>query len=654
MKSKTSYFNYTLFLNLLKRYWPIFAGYFVAWLIILPISLASMIQYWQQMPLEYGSDVNMIIPNIGEQILKVGLYGGVIMSGVFGMLIAMAAFNYFYNAKSVSMMCSLPIKREGIFLSVFTSGLVAMLVSNIIIFLITLGVEATSGVMADCAGYALQWLAMVCMMNLFFFGFASLVASFTGHVLVLPVVYIVLNFTAYVVELLTRVAMRTFIYGVTMSDSYALISLSPAAKLLKDSNISNILENPDNYSSAVIGYSYNGWVSLAIYAAVGIVFAALAMLMIKHRRMETAGDVVAARPLKPVFKYCLSVGCALVLGIVIYSSAFANTTLYGVESMLFVLLFMLFGAFVGYFAAEMLMQKTLHVFSGRNWIEMGTTAVLVSALMFCAEFDVFGIERKLPNVNEVQGVSINCIGEDALFEQPENIDATIKLQSDIISHKDANEKYTGNYSVAVTNVTFLYTLKNGDVQERSYNVYTDASDDIYTLNDLMNVKEAIDYRKKLSVPVNVETITGTSIHYFDKSLGTYANIELSPSETYEFYTECLVPDIDAGTLGRVWLVTDEDYMKNVYDCTINFYVEHRKTKDVYESDYFYTTLTVDSKRANKWITDNYGIALCTMGESSELVNELSDGKAYETKATAKNAVSVQDVPTESVPPDGNQ
>ena len=45
MKSKTSYFNRTLFLNLLKRYWPIFAGYFIIWLIILPIALANMLQY---------------------------------------------------------------------------------------------------------------------------------------------------------------------------------------------------------------------------------------------------------------------------------------------------------------------------------------------------------------------------------------------------------------------------------------------------------------------------------------------------------------------------------------------------------------------------------------------------------------------------------
>jgi len=648
MKSKTSYFNRTLFLNLLRRYWPIFAGYFVVWLIVLPIALANMLNY-NTISLAFSGNTLAFAAAAGNQILNSGLYGGVIMSGVIGMLVAMAAFSYLYNARSVSMMCSLPIKREGVFLSVFTSGLVAMVAINIIIFLISLAVAATYGIFDLASGYLLQWLAMVCMMNLFFFGFAALVASFTGHILVLPIVYIVLNFTVYVVELLTRKVMSMFIYGFSTSDSCTLISLSPPVKLFMNSSVEGVFEEPGNYSSAVISYSYNGWVAIAIYAAVGIVFAVLAMLMIKHRRMETAGDVVAVEPLKPIFKYCLSVGCALVLGILIYSTVFSSvSTLHGIKSMLFMLLFMLFGAFVGYFAAEMLMQKTLHVFSGRNWVGIGITAALITSLMFCGEFDVFGIERKLPDANEVQGVSIQCGSEPVLFEEPENIKAAIKVQGDIVSHKDANEEYIGiaNSGSYTYGITFLYTLKNGKTLERFYYIYTDASDDIYTLNDLMNVKEAVDYRKELSVPVNTETISNANISYFDKTQGTYMNIQLSPEKAYELYTECLIPDIDDGVLGKIWLVTaDDTYRNTVYDCTVDFSVEQRAKDNQYNSDYFYTTLTVNSARTNKWIADNYGLVLCTMGESTVILNNQSDSKAYETTAAAENAAAAEKAAT---------
>ena len=493
MKSKTSYFNRTLFLNLLKRYWPIFAGYFVIWLIILPISLANILQY-NTATAAFSGNALAFIAAAGNQILNAGLYGGVIMSGAFGVLIAMAAFNYLYNARSVSMMCALPVKREGVFLSVFTSGLASMFVINLLTFLISLAVVAAYGILASSFGYLLQWLAMVCMINLFFFGFAALCASFTGNILVLPIVYVVLNFTVYVVEMLTRTVMSMFIYGITSNDTSTLAAFSPPVKMLMNSNIAGILEEPGNYNSAVIGYNYGGWATLVVYAAVGLVFAVLAMLIIKHRRMETAGDVVAVKPLKPIFKYCLSVGCALVFGLLIFTTAFNSPTIYGVRAMLFMLLFMLFGAFVGYFAAEMLMQKTLHVFKGGKWLGFGVTAILIATLMFCGEFDVFGIENKLPDTSEVKGVSINSVGEAVLFEQPENIEAAIKLHGDIISHKDLNEQYTGNYNVNSYYVSLVYTYNNGKTLTREYQIYSDASDEFYTLIDLINVKEAIDYR----------------------------------------------------------------------------------------------------------------------------------------------------------------
>ena len=97
MKSKTSYFNRTLFLNLLKRYWPIFAGYFLLWLIILPLSLANMLHY-SDINTAINNNVRDLMTNTAGQVLNLGLYGGVIISGIFCIFIAMAAFSYLYNA----------------------------------------------------------------------------------------------------------------------------------------------------------------------------------------------------------------------------------------------------------------------------------------------------------------------------------------------------------------------------------------------------------------------------------------------------------------------------------------------------------------------------------------------------------------------------
>jgi len=351
--------------------------------------------------------------------------------------------------------------------------------------------------------------------------------------------------------------------------------------------------------------------------------------------METAVDVVAIRPLKPIFKYCLSVGCALVIGILIYTTVFNGTSgSYGLESMLYMLGFMLFGAFIGYFAAQMLLQKTLHVFSGRSWLGLGVTALVITALMFCGEFDVFGIERKLPDASKLDHVDVMCAGEYVRFEGPENIAAVIALQNDIISHKDANEANIGDFEAYVCYVEFNYTYKNEKTFSRSYSVYRDASSDLYTLNDIMNRPEAVEFRKMLAIPPSTSTIADAYLNYFDKETGSYVSYPLSSDQAYALYSTCVLPEMDDGYLGKVWLVTTDDYYSSVYDCTFNFSVQERLKDYSYASDYFYTTLTQNAERTNKWISDNLGLSFCTMGESKAIL-ELQAGSAEEAKAIAE-------------------
>ena len=60
-----------------------------------------------------------------------------------------------------------------------------------------------------------------------------------------------------------------------------------------------------------------------VFAVIALA-AVIALLLHRFRRMESAGDVIAIRHLKPVFLYCFTVGCSLVLGYVL-----ANLLLWG-------------------------------------------------------------------------------------------------------------------------------------------------------------------------------------------------------------------------------------------------------------------------------------------------------------------------------------
>lgn len=617
MKSKTSYFNKTLFFSVYKRFWPIYAGYFLTWAAVLPMALGNNLAWWS-----YDLADKDLVLSAAEYVLPTGYVGGAVISFIFALLIAMAAFSYLYNARSVSMTCSLPIKREGVFFSVFTAGLTGMFIMNLAIFLITLGVEAIYGAVG--LSYLLQWLGMVCLTNLFFFGFASACASLTGHILVLPILYVVLNFTAAVVESIVTALMGSFVYGATSSggiDNFRF--LSPIIEMIASWRLASTTRELADGTVIVTDYIYNGWPMLLAYAAVGILFSLVAMLLIKRRRMETAGDVVAVSPLKPVFKYCLSVGCALVLGIILFSWVSISGYWGNPASQIITLLiFMVLGSFIGYFAAEMLMQKTFRVFGAKNWLHFGIAAVLIIAAMLCGEYDVFGYEKRLPDASEVVSASLNASGETAFLTQPENIQAALDFHREIIEGKKENEALLSknDYSRNSYYVNIYYITADDDMFSRSYEIQYVKGGAIDSLNELMNLKEAVDTRKEVGVPVSENNIADAYIDYFNPQTMNNEYVAITAQEAYELYTQCIVPDIEEGNLGKVWLVTNDEYRNTVYNATININFAKRISDGEYKSSFFYTTPTVNARRTVAWLNE-HGMDMLTYAEADKLLQE---------------------------------
>ena len=618
MKSKTSSFNRTLITSLWKRFWPLFGAYFTIWLLLLPLPLGNMLA-WNLRNADHNN-ASDIFASVGQTILNGGVSAGTVMSIIFCVLVAMAAFSYLYNARSVSMMGSLPIKREGIFLSQFIAGLSMMLMINVVIFLISLAVGESYGAKAGFdAAYLWQWLGIVCLENVFFFGFAALCASFTGNIIVLPLVYFVLNFTVWGVKEIIFAVMHYFTYGYRGNTSSFADWFSPAVKIL-NAGFDGTKITQDNGIAVVTGYGYDYWGMLAIYAAVGIVFALLAMHFIKNRRMESAGDVVALRPLKPAFKYCMTGGGALVMGLLL----FATSGLPGqsAKSFTFLVLFMLIGAFIGYFASEMMMQKTLRVF-GAKWLGFGLSCAVIAVLMFCMRCDVFGYEKYVPEADEVQSIHLGGGSVDATYEEQQNIQSIIDLHKSLIDHKQTYvSKANGDQTFSIV---ISYSMKDGSLVLRQYDITDNGStNDIKKLQEIVNTKEAILSRKKLDYPVNLSTILNGQINYYDRSTKEYKTIQVPSDQMYDLYTNCIVPDINDLTLGRVWYITDNTYNNRVLNCTIQFNIQQKALKQregqntQYYSQNFSTTLTLDAKRTYQWMEDHYHLDLLTMGESAGL------------------------------------
>lgn len=117
--------------------------------------------------------------------------------------------------------------------------------------------------------------------------------------------------------------------------------------------------------------------------------------------MESAGDVVSVRVVRPIFKY----GVARLRGL--SGGTFTYYVLFG-DGQLSLVLSILFWAAVGYFLAEMLLRKSFRVFSA--WPGCLVLLALLSALFLCIRLDLTGYQDYIPASGEVSQVTVDLEG----------------------------------------------------------------------------------------------------------------------------------------------------------------------------------------------------------------------------------------------------
>ncbi len=629
MRSKTSYFDSMLFRKTLTRFWPVWFAYAFVWLVVLPLPLGSDLARVMSSPNFVYSDT---LYTLQYSPLNVAVTGGLSISLIFCCISATCVFSHLYSSRASGAYAVLPIRREGAFISVALAGILPLLLSNVIVFLVSLLTEVASGAVFLPA--LLTWLGAVSLIIITFFGIASLCAQLTGNIIVLPLVYLVLNFAAAAVEFLSNSLLESLVFGFTSRDMF-LTFLSPGIQIAYGCSISPHLEN-----DVVTSYSFNGWGTLLSYAAVGLVFLAAALGLYRRRRMETAGDVVAVNCLKPVFKYCMAFGCALLAGILLLLTI-SSINVVELSGLIYLVLFMLLGAFIGYFASEMLIHKSYAVFrGGRRWLGLGVVCILCAAAVFSWEFDLFGYERRVPEVDDIESVSARVYGGNIMLELPEDIALATQLHRNIISHKAIHEASREDLTIqSVTDEELLtssseiyakfnltYYLKDGSRLSRAYSLSgwttddghaSDSIGDLYALQSLMNLQPHLEARTLFDFEVNESNISFCNVDYNefeDNGDVSQQRITLTVDEALELYYDCIVPDVKDGNMGKLYIITDSQYERSVYSShiTLSVYSQDSRGEYLYDSPSF--TPTIDSARTNAWLLE-HGVTQLTIAET---------------------------------------
>ncbi len=482
MRSKTSYFNGTLFKKNLSRYWPLwglasFGGAMFPLAMLLEL-LHNGFQFWS--PLETRQAYYTVLS-----------YGVPVISIVYAILCAMAVWNYLYNARSVGMMHTLPIRREGLFVTNVLSGLTMMAipyaVTGVLLVLVSLlfGGFEPMGVLVTVLGVMGE--------SLFFFGLATFCAFIVGNVFMLPALYGLLNFIAVLTDFMVNLLAQGFCFGLNSSYSGTVEWLSPVVYLVQKISPNSTYETQwvtdrlggQRYETSVLTSVTleNGWL-IAAYAAVGAALLGLAWLLYRRRRSESAGDVVAVGWMKPVFRYGCAAYAAILGGRLLYAllwESFQNGQYFALLPMI---LCMIAGGAVGYYAASMLLAKTPRVFK-TTWKGMLAVALGCAALCGAMKYDLFGVTRRVPTPDSVKLVNVYAAGsnyyltpgkDDALIEKVRTLHQTIISDKDyaLTTASAATEAYSGadgEVPYAYTTVRFTYTLNSGLKVERRYNLY---------------------------------------------------------------------------------------------------------------------------------------------------------------------------------------
>lgn len=602
-KGPNPWWNSTLYRKNLKRFWPIWGSYGVILLLVPLFFLLTWLDRSDYL------DVNSVAMDLLGFVSPMGL----MLSAAWSIISAMAVFSYLYNSRSVQLYHALPIRREGLYLTNYLSGLSFLVLPLGVVFLFTLGVEAVSGTLMLWP--LLQWLiAQVCF-ALFFYSFAAFCALFVGHIVALPVFYGILNFLAFGMSQLLSELFRQFVYGYHSWPAMSQLAqwLSPFIVLYRESGVRVAEEG---------GYFFMGLAAALVYALAGLVLAALGLLVYRTRPLETAGDVVAVKWVRPVFKYGVAFCAAVTIGIFLHT-LFRSLLPGGMWPMLGL---MVLGGLIGYFAAEMLLRKTFRVLR-RSWKGALALCLVLTASALAMNYDLIGFNRA-PSRYDVVSVylwgpytlpSDSASHFDIHCTDSEDIEAALALHQAIArNQKELQDRleedlYSTGYDpanpdqtlVQSQSVYFSYDLADGSQLTREYTLQlysTDLADPnsvASLLNNLINAPGTVEDAYFLGVESqdafdNPADISLSNV--YDAQTQTYTDLNVDTEAARDALLAAVRSDLAAGRLGQRYLFDDKERNDTCYlaDLKLSFFKTIKGTDrfgEVWEHDWS-TTVTI--------------------------------------------------------------
>ena len=567
MQSKTSfskYFNATLFRRNLTRFWPLwgmasFAGSLFPLALLVQFLRDEDFYLWNR-PLDFT-----------EMYYYVAAYAVPVVSLLYAILCAMLVWSYLYNSRSVGLLHTLPIRREGLFFTNFLSGMAMMLIPYVIVGGLCVLVSVVGGCF-DAKGLGVTILAVLGL-SFFYFATATAAAFITGNIFALPAVYFLLHFLAVMLDWLVCTFSQGFIFGLSGGYSGVVEWLSPTVYLENHLRVSGTYEEvfqrgeltgTGYYTDVLTAVELQNLWLIGVYALAGAALLAIAWLLYRRRRSESAGDVVAVGWMKPVFRCGVTGLAALLGGLLLYELFWRSFQEGRYYEVLPLLVCMLVAGAIGYYAASMLLAKSLRVFRG-SWRGLLLTAAGCALVCAVLHFDVLGVADRVPEVSRVEKMALYTADNNYTFYPDEDtelmervraVHQAITADRDYIVGVTGQEDWWSQPIIGDASFHVTYYLSSGLKVDRTYYLpisrqrLAQAGTYDNLLDSLVNSKEMKDRRIHLN-DARFEP-SGGSVYVERQKMG----YDLSSRECAALQ-EAVAKDAAAGAWGQyAWLESD--------------------------------------------------------------------------------------------------
>lgn len=584
MKSKTSCFNRTIFKKNFTHYWPLWALYLAYLIVIMPVCI------WQMAAgISESYDRTERVYDIVESVVSLQIVPNVTF--FFSAMAALAVFSYLYSSKNANMIHALPVNRFELFLTNYLSGLLFLLIPEMIAFLVAVLVCIGNEIM--CIQYLFMGFVAQIGVSFFAYSMAVFVAMFTGHILAMPVYFYIGNYLYVGCLYIISIVKEIISFGVENEwNPGKSCILSPQYYLRNNLRVRRIYYDD---TTMVAGIEIRGMHLVALYAVAAVILIIAAYVLYKRRHIECAGDFVSVAILKPIFRWGMAF-CGGILLAVLFTEIVKDAC--NMDVYWCMVLCVIVTGCIFFFMAEMLLCKNFRVFSKKRVIEWGSFTVVAVIFITLFRIDAFGIERKVPKNEEIEAVFVNM--NYPIRVEPEEIPEVIALHQKIVSEKNTytqiEKKKKGYYYT-----TIRYYLKDGSVFERRYPLpITEPylNDKTSPTSIILEKEREVEHLKQhiLGRDYEKQKYVSGKIDYMDEEKN-YIECRLNLEEL-EVIVEAIENDIEDGNMEKYYVscVYGEEIDTYYNTISIDYY---NQTGITYDSWDYYNNYNVYLDRKKK-------------------------------------------------------